>query len=85
MRGRMGGMRLLLQGALGLVSYGDANRTSYESPPTPTLGFSVWWLIGVPLVFIAVCWLILSIAGKGKASLWKDDDTKMDSGSFPDS
>ena len=64
-------MRLLIQGVLLLADAGEDSRNHH----------SFRWVIGGALAIMGLCWFALSIMSKGKASVWKDDDSKMDSSS----
>jgi hypothetical protein len=76
MRGRMAGMKLRLPITCLLAQIGDASDSESDYP-------SFWWVVFATLVIMALCWFILSVMNKGKASLWKDDDSEMDSSSDP--
>jgi hypothetical protein len=75
----MGGMKLFFQSAL-LMAHRDG-----EHLLAPDV--NSWWLIPAWLLIMAACWLVLSRLGKveraDKCSLWKDENSEMDSG--PDS
>jgi hypothetical protein len=44
----------------------------------------IWWLIFAGLIAMTLCWCILSVTNREKTnSLWKDEDTEMDSSSDP--
>jgi hypothetical protein len=79
MRGRMGGMKPLLQCLL-LAQAGEGADRPYESPPSPP-EVNFWWVVVAVLAIIAICCFLLSVLNKGKASLWKDDKSEMDSSS----
>jgi hypothetical protein len=71
MRGRMAGMRLLIQGVLLLADAVDDSDSHVSS----------WRVVFAALMFMGVCWFILSVMSKGKkTSLWQDDNSEMDSG-----
>ena len=61
-------MRLLLESVLLLAQDGEGKHASF------------WWVIVAALAIISLCWFVLSIMNKGKKSLWKDNDSEMDSG-----
>jgi hypothetical protein len=47
-------------------------------------GGGVWWVVFAALGSMAICWFILSlIKDKKTNSLWKDENTEMDSTSDP--
>ena len=76
-------MKLLFQSLL-LAQAGDGPDRPYESPISPP-EVNFWWVVVAVLVIMALCCFILSVMNKGKPSIWKDDNSEMDSGSFPDS
>jgi hypothetical protein len=69
----MAGMKRLLQSVLLLAQDGEGTDRSF------------WWVIGAAIAIIALCSLILSIMNKGRKtnSLWKDENSEMDSSSDP--
>jgi hypothetical protein len=72
----MGGMQLFLQSVL-LLAGRDGEHLLAPS-------FNSWWLVAAWLLIMALCWLVLSVMKKGaRRSLWKDENSEMDSG--PDS
>jgi hypothetical protein len=82
MRCRMGGMRLLLQSVLLLAQDSEGADSRFESSPSPFAhhDVSAWWLIAAAIVIMALCCIILSVMNKGhKGSLWKDEDSEMNS------
>lgn len=64
-------MRLLIQGVLLLTAAGEDSRNHPSSR----------WVVGGALAIMGLCWLALSVMNKGKASVWKDDDSEIDSSS----